>query len=159
MATFSSKHIYVLLFLTLLSYTIQLDYCVIGNNTITINTYQSSLNHTQRNQSYYYWIGVRNDYYYSDATMLEKMVKYFTPEEENYYSNLFGFSVPLFICAGILVFFLLVYLVMRFLLKGCQGPKIIENSFVLQTKIILIFGGVVSIVFLITTTVYAAKSK
>ena len=86
----------------------------IGNNSINILTYSSSLTEEQR-ENYYYWIGLRNSFYYSqNSNQLEKLVKYFTPEEETYYKDLYNFSLPgLILTAGVFVIFLVITMEMK----------------------------------------------
>ena len=125
----ANKSLFALFFLCLISSSLQHNYWKIYNNSITINSYQSKLTEEQRSD-YYYWVGLRNSFYFSeDSNQLEKLVTYFTPEEEDYYSNLFSFSVPGFLCAGAVIVIFIVYLIKRFLLKGCRGPKIIIKSY------------------------------
>ena len=113
----ANKSLFALFFLCLISSSLQHNYWKIYNNSITINSYQSKLTEEQRSD-YYYWVGLRNSFYFSeDSNQLEKLVTYFTPEEEDYYSNLFSFSVPGFLCAGAVIVIFIVYLIKRFLLK------------------------------------------
>ena len=131
----------------------------IGNNAINIFTYSSQLNDTQR-ENYYYWIGLRNSFYYSEnSNQLEKLVKYFQPEDESYYTDLFNFSVPGFILTGIVLVSFLVYLIKRFLLKGCKGPKNVTSSYHYTTYFFIGFGVVIGLVFHILTIYNAAISK
>lgn len=131
----------------------------IGNNSINILTYSSSLTEEQR-ENYYYWIGLRNSFYFSqNSNQLEKLVKYFTPEDSSYYKNLYKFSAPGFILAGGALVACVVYLIKRFLLKGCQGPKNVLNSYHHTTYFLIGFGCVIGIVFHSLTIYYASKSK
>ena len=155
------KSLNVFLLFFLISFTIQEkgDYWKMENNSISILPYKSSLNDSDRD-NYYYWIGLRNSFYYSEnSNQLEKLVKYFTPEEENYYKNIFTFSVPGLILAGVDLIVLVIYLVKRFLLKGCQGPKNVLNSYHHTTYFLIGFGCVIGIVFHSLTIYYASKSK
>ena len=53
----------------------------IKNNSINIFTYVSNLTDEER-ENYYYWIGLRNSFYYSkNSNQLEKLVKYFKKNE------------------------------------------------------------------------------
>ena len=109
------KSLNVFLLFFLISFTIQEkgDYWKMENNSISILPYKSSLNDSDRD-NYYYWIGLRNSFYYSEnSNQLEKLVKYFTPEEENYYKNIFTFSVPGLILAGVDLIVLVIYLIKR----------------------------------------------
>jgi hypothetical protein len=109
---------------------------------------------------YYYWIGLRNSFYYSDdSDQLEKLVKYFTPEDDDYYKDLFAFSAPGFICAGVVFIIFLVYLVKRFLLKGCKGPKIVVKSYHHTTYFFIISGFLIGLIFLSLTIYNCGKSK
>ena len=93
--------IYLLLFYLIAFSSQEQNNWTIYNNSITINNYKSNLTDEQR-ESYYYWIGLRNSFYYSrDTNQLEKLVKYFTPEDENYYKSIFHFSIPGFVLTGI----------------------------------------------------------
>lgn len=151
--------IYLLLFYLIAFSSQEENNWTIYNNSITINNYKSNLTDEQR-ESYYYWIGLRNSFYYSrDTNQLEKLVKYFTPEEEDYYSNLFSFSVPFIICAAVVIVLFLVYLVKRFLLKGCRGPKIYTKSYDHVTYFFLITGFAVGFISLCVTIHNARKSK
>ena len=152
-------HIFFLIYL--ISFTFELENWTIGNNEIIINSYSSNLTEDQRD-NYYYWVGLRNSFYYSeDSDQLEKLVKYFTPEEGNYYRKLFKFSTPGFICAGGVIIIVIAYLVKRFLLKGCKGPKKnnIVKSYNISTYTFLIVGFLVGTIFLSLTIYNAAKSK
>lgn len=153
------KLFFSVLFLCLISLSIQQNNWTIFNNSIVINSYASKLTEPERD-NYYYWVGLRNSFYFSeDSNQLEKSVKYFTPEEENYYSNLFAFSAPGFICAGAVIVIFIVYLVKRFLLKGCRGPKIIENSYHHTTYFFIIAGFLIGLTCLIFTIYNCANSK
>ena len=155
------KSLNVFLLFFLISFTIQEkgDYWKMENNSISILPYKSSLNDSDRD-NYYYWIGLRNSFYYSEnSNQLEKLVKYFTPEEENYYKNIFTFSVPGLILAGVDLIVLVIYLVKRFLLKGCAGPKIVEDSYHYITYFLIIFGCAAGLTFHIFVIYNAANSK
>ena len=153
------KSFFSILFLCLISLSIQQKNWTIYNNSIVINSYVSGLTEEQRD-NYYYWVGLRNSFYYSeDSNQLEKLVKYFTPEEEDYYSNLFAFSVPGFICAAAVIVIFIVYLIKRFLLKGCRGPKIIVKSYHHTTYFFIITGVAIGLISLIVTIYNAGKSK
>ena len=103
---------------------------------------------------------LRNSFYYSEnSNQLEKLVKYFTPEEENYYKNIFTFSVPGLILAGVDLIVLVIYLVKRFLLKGCLGPKNVVKSYHYQTYFLIAFGCLVGIIFHAFALYNASKSK
>ena len=158
----SNKFLFSLFFLCLISSSLQhkyWDYWTIMNNTITINSQESHLTDEQRD-NYYYWVGLRNSFYFSeDSNQLEKVVKYFTPEEEDYYPKLFNFSVPGFICCGAVIVIFLVYLIKRFLLKGCRGPKIIVKSYHYTTYFFIGFGFVSGVVFLSLTIYNCGQSK
>lgn len=131
----------------------------IKNNSINIITYESQLGDTQR-EHYYYWIGLRNSFYYSEnSNQLEKLVKYFTPEEETYYKNLYNFSAPGLILTGVVILAFFFYLVKRFLLKGCQGPKNVEQSYRYTTYFLIGFGILIGLIFHIFTIYNAAVSK
>ena len=131
----------------------------IANNSINIITYKSQLTEDQR-KSYYYWIGLRNSFYYSqNSNQLEKLVKYFTPEEETYYKNLFNFSAPGFILTGIVILVFFIYLIKRFLLKGCQGPKNVVKSYHYTTYFYIGFGILIGLIFHIFTIYNASISK
>lgn len=154
-----NKFMILILFLFLITANCQEEYWRIGNNTITINPYLSTLTEDQRDD-YYYWVGLRNSFYFADNTdQLEKLVKYFTPEEENYYKNLCYFSVPGFICAAAVIVIFIIYLIKRFLLKGCLGPKKVINSYHYATYFFIICGFVVGLTFLILTVYNCSKSK
>ena len=155
------KSFYAILLLCLISFSFQEKEknWTIFNNSIIINSYVSKLSETQRD-SYYYWVGLRNSfYYYDNPDQLEKLVKYFTPEEEGYYSTLFSFSIPSFICAIAVIVCFIVYLVKRFLLKGCQGPKIYTKSYDQITYFFIITGVAIGLISLIVTIYNAGKSK
>ena len=154
-----NKIFYSLLILCLIGSSFSVKNWTIGNNSITINSYTSKLSEDER-ENYYYWVGLRNSFYFSeDSNQLEKSVKYFTPEEENYYSNLFAFSAPGFICAGAVIVIFIVYLVTRFLLKGCIGPKIIKNSYHHTTYFFIIAGFLIGLTNLNFTIYNCANSK
>ena len=129
------------------------------NNSITIHNYVSNLTEDERS-NYYYWIGLRNSFYFADNwNQLEKLVKYFTPEEDNYYKDLYTFSAPCLIMAAVVVLILFIYLVKRFLLKGCQGPKIVVKSYHNTTYFLIGFGFILGLVFLSMTIYNAGQSK
>ena len=131
----------------------------IKNNSINIFTYVSNLTDEER-ENYYYWIGLRNSFYYSEnSNQLEKLVKYFTPEEETYYKNLYNFSAPGLILTGVVILAFFFYLVKRFLLKGCQGPKNVEQSYRYTTYFLIGFGILIGLIFHIFTIYNAAVSK
>ena len=58
-------------FLCLIASTFQQDNWTIFNNSITINSFKSGLTDEQRDD-YFYWVGLRNSfYYYDDPDQLE----------------------------------------------------------------------------------------
>ena len=157
----ANKIIIHIFLLYLISFSYELKNWTIGDNEIIINSYSSKLSEDQRD-NYYYWVGLRNSFYYSeDSDKLEKLVKYFTPEEDNYYRKLFKFSTPGFICAAGVIVIVIAYLIKRFVLKGCKGPKEknIVKSYNISTYIFLITGFLVGIIFLSLTIYNSAKSK
>ena len=154
-----NKKISLILIIYIITSSYSSNNWTIGNNSIIINAYTSKLTDEQR-ENYYYWVGLRNSFYYSeDSNQLEKLVKYFTPEEKNYYRNLFNFSAPGFICASGVVIIFLVYIVKRFLLKGCRGPKIVMKSYHIATYFFIISGFLVGLIFLSLTIYNCVKSK
>jgi hypothetical protein len=156
---FRKKLIFSFFLLLILDYSLEQFNWTIINNSITINSYETQLTDDERDD-YYYWIGLRNSFYYSkDTDQLEKLVKYFTPEEDDYYSDLFHFSAPGFIAAGAVIIIFIAYLIKRFLLKGCKGPKIIVKSYHTSTFIYIALGFLIGIIFLSLTIYNCAKSK
>ena len=154
-----NKIFYSLLILCLIGSSFSVKNWTIGNNSITINSYTSKLSEDER-ENYYYWVGLRNSFYYSeDSNQLEKLVKYFTPEENKYYRNLFNFSAPGFICSAVVIVIFLVYLVKRFLLKGCKGPKIILQSYHRTTYFFIISRFLIGLIFLSLTIYNCGRSK
>lgn len=149
-----------LLLLCIFSFTKQANKnWTMGDNETIIHTYESKLSENERD-IYYYWIGLRNSFYFSgNLDQLEKLVKYFTPEEEKYYKNLYKFSLPGLISAGALLLLTLAYLVQRCIFHGCKGPKIIEKSYHTTTYSILIIGAVVGLVCMIISLYNGSKSK
>ena len=157
--------VYLFLFISLISLSFskkekeEEKYWTIGNNSIILNYYESKMNDTLRN-NYYYWIGLRNSFYFSeDSNQLEKLVKYFTPEEKNYYKDLFTFSAPGFICSAAVIVIFFIYIVKRFLLKGCRGPKIEMKSYHYTTYFFIITGFSIGIIFLSLTIYNSRKSE
>ena len=114
-----NKFMILILFLFLITANCQEEYWRIGNNTITINPYLSTLTEDQR-----------DDYY-----------------------------VPGFICASAVIVIFIIYLIKRFLLKGCLGPKKVINSYHYATYFFIICGFVVGLTFLILTVYNCSKSK
>ena len=152
---------FIFIFLYFFSFSFEGDYdnWTMGGNEIKINSYISQLSDEERD-NYYYWTGLRNSFYYSeDSNQLEKLVKYFTPEDDNYYKHLFRFSTPGFICACCVVVIFILYIVKRFILKGCKGPKIIVESYDNATILYLFFGFSIGVIFLSLTIYNAAMSK
>lgn len=157
----SNKLIFSFFFLMIfkLSYGKNNNNWTIFNNSITINSYKTQLTEDERDD-YYYWVGLRNSFYYSEDTeQLEKLVKYFTPEEDDYYSDLFHFSAPGFIGAAAIIVIFVAYLIKRFLLKGCKGPKDIVKAYNITTFIYIGFGFCFGVIFLSLTIYNCAKSK
>jgi hypothetical protein len=153
------KNFTIFLIFIIVSLSSQENNWTMINNSINIHTYSSNLTNEQR-ENYYYWIGLRNSFYYSEnSNQLEKLVKYFTPEEENYYLNLYKFSIPGLILAGAALVTFIIYMVKRFLLKGCSGPKNIIKSYHYTTYFFIIFGCLIGIVFHSFMLYNAAKSK
>jgi hypothetical protein len=153
------KCIFCLLVLCLISFSSQGNNWTIYNNSIEINNYVSSLTEDER-ENYYYWIGLRNSFYYSeDSNQLEKLVKYFTPEDKKYYMNLFNFCAPGFVCAGLVIVVIIFYLVRRFCFKGCLGPKVITSSYDHVTYFFIITGIIVGVPSLVFTLINASNSK
>ena len=157
---FRNKLIFSFFLLLILDFSFEnYNNWTIINNSITINSYVTQLTDDERDD-YYYWVGLRNSFYYSkDTDQLEKLVKYFTPEEDDYYSDLFHFSAPGFIAAGAVIIIFIAYLIKRFLLKGCKGPKIVVKSYHTFTFIYIGLGFLIGIIFLSLTIYNCAKSK
>ena len=154
-----SKNFNIFILFIILSLSFQQNNWTMYNNSIKINTIKSNLTNEQRDK-YYYWIGLRNSFYYSEnSNQLEKLVKYFTPEDNTYYKNLYRFSIPGFILAGTALVAGIIYLVKRFLLKGCLGPKTILNSYHYTTYCLIGFGFVIGIVFHSLMIYNAGKSQ
>lgn len=155
-----NNKLFILLLLCIFSYTMQGNgNWTMGDNETTIHSYVSSLTEEQRDK-YYYWIGLRNSFYFSgNLNQLEKLVKYFTPEEEKYYSDLYNFSLPCMICAGAIFLCTIVFLFQRCICHGCKGPKIIEQTYINTTYFILIAGAIIGLVCMIISLYNAAKSK
>ena len=154
------KKLYTLLItLSIISTIFSGNNWTMGNNSIKINYYESKLTDEQRD-NYYYWIGLRNSfYYYEDMNQLEKLVTYFAPENDDYYSNLFTFITPFCLFGGGVAICIVIYLVRRFILKGCRGPKIIEHSYHTVTYTIIGFGFFVGFISLCCTIYYANQSE
>lgn len=156
--------LYIIIFSCLFTFSLSeneiMDPYVIANDTIKINIYQSSLTDKQRS-NYYYWIGFRNSFYYSESEgKLAKLIKYFAPQDEGYYLALYKFGAPFFAVGCLIGLCLLIYLVMRFLLKKCQGPKRgIDDSFAYSTWGLIIFGFLVGIIFFSMGMYHAGKQK
>ncbi len=156
--TFHPKYL-LLCLLLIISPTKSVDFWESGNNTITIKMLQSNLTKAER-ENYYYWIGIRNNFFYeSTEGILEKNVKYFSPEDPEYYGKIMHFGTIFFVLAGLVLLALCAYLIIRFFLHGCQGPKIIENSYLYGTYSIIIGGFIASIVLLAFTTYYTNQSQ
>ena len=83
----------------------------------------------------------------------------FGPSEEVYYKNLYNFSAPGLILTGVVILAFFFYLVKRFLLKGCQGPKNVEQSYRYTTYFLIGFGILIGLIFHIFTIYNAAVSK
>ena len=159
MTTYNKLNFLLLFCLCLLTLSNAEKNWTMGNNTVTILPYETKLTEEQR-ENYYYWIGLRNSFYYPyDNNQLEKLVKYFTPEEEDYYSNLHDFIIPFAICAGAVIVVLIIYFVRRFILKGCRGPKLIEKSYHNATYFIIGFGFLLGFVSFIFVLYNASHSK
>lgn len=155
----NNKLINYILFLYLLSFSFEIKNWTIGDNEIIINSYSSNLTEDERD-NYFYWIGLRNSFYFSeDSNKLEKLVKYFTPEEDNYYKKLFNFSATGFICAAGVILIFIFYLIKRFLLKGCRGPKKVVKAYNIMTIVYIIVGFLIGLIFLSLTIYNGGKSK
>lgn len=154
------KFIFIFICLYLISFSNEgRNNWTLGDNDIIINSYSSQLSDEERD-NYYYWTGLRNSFYYSeDSNQLEKLVKYFTPEEDNYYKKLFRFSTPGFIGACCVIIIFILYIVKRFILKGCKGPKIIVKAYNITTVVYIASGFLIGIIFLSLTIYNSGKSK
>ena len=132
----------------------------ISENSITIKSYSSNLTNEQR-QEYKYWIGIRNSFYYSkDDNKYAKVIKYFTPEDPNYYPKIYLFSYPFYIIATLIGALILYYLVMRFLFRRCQGPKkVVENSYEYFVWGLIILGSAIALVFFYMGIYHLGKQK
>jgi hypothetical protein len=132
----------------------------ISENSITIKSYSSNLTNEQR-QEYQYWIGIRNSFYYSkDENKYAKVIKYFTPEDSNYYPNIYRFSYLFYIIATLIGALILYYLVMRFLFRRCQGPKkVVENSYEYFVWGLIALGSAIALVFLYMGIYHLGKQK
>ena len=148
---------YLLFYLFVL--TFEQNNWTMANNAIKINI-NSYKNELINIDDYSYWTDLRNALYYSQNTnQLEKLVKYFTPEEENYYKNLFNFSAPGFVLTACVIVVLIIYLVNRFLFKGCKGPKKVAASYHYTTYFLIIFGCSLGLTFHILFLYNATVSK
>lgn len=136
------------------------DPYTLEGNEVKINTYKSKLTKSER-EDYLYWIRLRNSFYYSDKDgRLAKMTNYFEPEKEGYYKPVYYFGIPYFFCGILFAFLLLVYLFVRFVLKGCNGPKKgITDSYTCSAWGIALFGTTVAIVMFSLALYHGVKQK
>ena len=152
---------FLILFLNILisifSYSDNDNYTIpysLYNNTIKINTYKSNISNEQLIELRD-WISIRNAFFYSYKDIkLAKEEIYFNVDKETYFDEMKAFGTPFFICCFLSIFFILIYLIMRFLFKKCTGPKKIENSYVSQTKFIFVIGFLISYYCIINQAYY-----
>jgi len=92
-----------------------------GKDELIVPRYKSSLTEEQRKE-YMVWVEFKNSLN-SYEGQLAKLTKYFAPENPTYYSTIYKSGWPFYTLAGIFGFSLLVYIIMRFGMKYCMGPK------------------------------------
>ena len=90
-------------------------------DVLIIPIYQSNLNPLERNE-YLKWVDFENSLN-SYGGQLAKLTKYFSPEDSTYLPNLYKYGWPFYGLAGITGLSLIVYIILRFGCKFCQGPK------------------------------------
>ena len=143
--------------ISIISYSDNDNYTIpysLYNNTIKINTYKSNISNEQLIELRD-WISIRNAFFYSYKDIkLAKEEIYFNVDKETYFDEMKAFGTPFFICCFLSIFFILIYLIMRFLFKKCTGPKKIENSYVSQTKFIFVIGFLISYYCIINQAYY-----
>jgi hypothetical protein len=143
--------------ISIISYSDNDNYTIpysLYNNTIKINTYKSNISNEQLIELRD-WISIRNAFFYSYKDIkLAKEEIYFNVDKETYFDEMKAFGTPFFICCFLSIFFILIYLIMRFLFKKCTGPKKIENSYVSQTKFIFVIGFLISYYCIIKQAYY-----
>ena len=142
---------FVILFLNILisifSYSDNDNYTIpysLYNNTIKINTYKSNISN-EKILELRDWISIRNAFFHSyNEIKLAKEEIYFNVDKQGYFDDMRSFGTPFFICCFVSIIFIIIYLIMRFIFKKCNGPKKIENSYVTQTKVIFLIGFLIS---------------
>ena len=129
------------------------------NNTIEINTYKSEIKEAQL-LNYQDWISIRNAFFYSNKEKrLSKYEIYFDISNPDYLKKMNDFGLPFFVSSYFTLIFLIFYLIMRFIVKKCQGPKKIEKSYIIQARIILIIGFSFSYILIIFQLYYSIRAN
>ena len=69
----AEKRFYAILLLCLISFSFQNEHdnWTIYNNSIIINSYVSGLTEEERD-NYFYWVGLRNSFYFSEILLLHR---------------------------------------------------------------------------------------
>ena len=123
--------IFILLFFSISSSNNYAEPYSLYNNTIEINTYKSEIKEAQL-LNYQDWISIRNAFFYSNKEKrLSKYEIYFDISNPDYLKRMNDFGLPFFVSSYFTLIFLIFYLIMRFIVKKCQGPKKIEKSYII----------------------------
>ena len=96
----------------------------------------------------------------SDKERNDPNNKYFIPEDETYYPSLYKFGSPFFALGCLIIVCMIAYLFLRFICKGCQGPKksnTDDSSW--GPWALIIIGFLISAIFFTMGLYYAAKQK
>ena len=151
--------IFILLFFSISSSNNYAEPYSLYNNTIEINTYKSEIKEAQL-LNYQDWISIRNAFFYSNKEKrLSKYEIYFDISNPNYLKRMNDFGLPFFVSSYFTLIFLIFYLIMRFIVKKCQGPKKIEKSYIIQARIILIIGLSFSYILIIFQLYYSIRAN
>ena len=96
----------------------------------------------------------------TDAERNDPKSAYFIPEDETYYPSLYKFGSPFFALGCLIIVCMIAYLFLRFICKGCQGPKksnTDDSSW--GPWALIIIGFLISAIFFTMGLYYAAKQK
>ena len=143
--------------------TSELKWYSMPPDEIKLNIFQSPNKiNPNSNPDYIEWVFIRDAFRYDyseDNDTYVKLVDYFAPETDNYYKDKLDFAGLFIGCAVISFVCIIIYLIIRFVKKGCMGPKNKkgEEAYDKHKWSLVIIGGTIAFVSLIVTMAYSSR--
>jgi len=141
----------------------------IGDNDIEIHFFSSDSSEEERlkkrDDYFNNWIGLRNSLICTNTSACfekKEEFKYFNfTKQIDYITDVVfnPYSIPCFGLMLCIIIVFIIYLVQKFLLKGCKGPKVVVKAYHYTTFAYIITGMVLGIIFLSISLYNAGASQ